>query len=401
MIVLNKLNDPQLGREMFRIVKEQAGQVAERLGRAVTLMEVCGTHTMNITSTGLHGLLSGLVELRSGPGCPVCVTAAGEIEQMLAFTRVPRVTVATFGDMVRVPGLVSSLEMERARGARVQIVYSPADAVALARDNPTREVVFLGVGFETTAPLVALSINQAANLGLANFSVYSVHKLVPPVMRALLNAGEVRVDGFLLPGHVCAVTGSHAFAFIGEDYGIPAVVTGFTTVDILDALYVLLKKIHTGDNRVVNGYRWVVRDEGNLQAQEAMKDYFYTGDAFWRGFGVVNCSGLFIKEKFARYDAMRKFVLGEPDSTGGLDLVVQPANIAASKAGASGDCFTINNAAEPRGCRCGELLRGLITPEGCALFGRKCTPATPVGPCMVSAEGACAAYYRYGAAITN
>jgi len=399
--VLNQLNDPQLGRAMLKKVKEQAARAAEHLGRAVTLMEVCGTHTMAISSTGLRGLLSGLVELRSGPGCPVCVTAAGDIEQMLALTRVPRVTVATFGDLVRVPGVVSSLERERAGGAGVQIVYSPADAVALARDNPAREVVFLGVGFETTAPLVALSINRAAHLGLTNFSVYSVHKLVPPVMRTLLNAGEVRVDGFILPGHVCAVTGSRAFAFIGEEYGLPAVVTGFTLVDMLDALDILLKKIMTGDNRVVNGYRWVVRDAGNLQAQGTMKNYFYAGDAVWRGFGVVNGSGLFIKDKFARYDARRKFALAEPESAAGLAWAVQPAAIAAGRAGVTGVRYTENNAAEPWGCRCGELLRGLITPGDCALFGRRCTPASPVGPCMVSLEGACAAYYRYGAATTR
>ncbi len=366
MSVLKRLNDPQLGREMIKKIKKQAAQLAGYLGRAVTLMEVCGTHTMAISSIGLRSLLTGLVELRSGPGCPVCVTAAWDIEQMIALARVPGVTVATFGDLVRVPGALSSLERERAGGARVQIVYSPADAVTLARDNPDQEVVFLGVGFETTAPMVALSINQADNLRLTNFSVYAVHKLVPPVLRALLGAGEVKVDGLILPGHVCAVTGSKAFTFIGEEYGIPAVVTGFTPVDILDALYVLLHKIQTGDNRVVNGYRWVVRDEGNLQAQQAINDCFYIGDAIWRGFGMVGGSGLLIGEKFARYDAMRKFSEER-----------------------------LNDPAEPQGCRCGELLSGLITPVDCPLFGHLCTPASPAGPCMVSAEGACVAYYRY------
>ncbi len=366
MSVLKRLNDPQLGREMIKKVKEQAAQLAGHLGRAVALMEVCGTHTMAISSTGLRSLLAGLVELRSGPGCPVCVTAAGDIEQMIALARMPGVTVATFGDMVRVPGVLSSLERERAGGARVQIVYSPVDAVALARDKPDQEVIFLGMGFETTAPMVALSINQANNLRLTNFSVYSVHKLVPPVMRALLGAGEVKVDGLILPGHVCAITGSEAFAFIGEEYGIPAVVTGFTPVDILDALHILLNKIQTGDNRVVNGYRWVVRDDGNLQAQSAIKNCFYLGDAIWRGFGVVNGSGLLIGEKFAHYDAMRKFTAERLD-----------------------------DAAEPQGCRCGELLRGLISPGDCPMFGHPCTPASPVGPCMVSSEGACAAYYHY------
>lgn len=364
MKVLNKLNDPELGKKIVGSVQKLAAQAAERLGRPILLMEVCGTHTMAISRTGLRGLLFGLVELRSGPGCPVCVTDASDIERMLAFTQLSNVLLATFGDMIRVPGTWSSLEKERARGAKVKILYSPADAINMAQQNPDLEVVFLGVGFETTAPLVALSINHARALKINNFSIYSVHKTVPQVMRALLSQGDVRVDGFILPGHVCAVTGSRAFNFIGEDYGIPAVVAGFTPVDMLDAIHILLEKILAGDVRTYNGYRWVVKDEGNTQAQKIMATYFYPGDASWRGFGIVPGSGLYLREEFAKFDARQRFTVEIPG------VIKQD------------------------GCRCGDLLRGLITPPDCAMFGRTCTPANPVGPCMVSSEGACAAYYK-------
>lgn len=365
MKVLSKLEDPGLGRKMLGRVRELAARAAQHLGRPVVLMEVCGTHTMTVSRMGLRGLLAGLLELRSGPGCPVCVTSAPDIERVIALARLPGLTVSTFGDMVRVPGVRTSLERERARGARVQIVYSPADAVALARENPGREVVFLGVGFETTAPLVALAIKQAAGLNLDNFSVYSVHKLIPPVMRALLAPGDVRVDGFLLPGHVCAVTGRRAFDFIARDFNLPAVVTGFTPVDILDALHVLLERVLAGEARVINGYRWLVREDGNSRARREMEDCFYPGDARWRGFGTIPASGLLVRDELARYDAARKFAVEAPEVAG------------------------------PGGCRCGEVLRGLITPAECGLFGHKCTPAGPAGPCMVSSEGACAAYFRY------
>lgn len=365
--MLNKLNDPELGKKMVSRVKKLAAQAAERLGRPVLFMEVCGTHTMAISRTGLRGLLSGLVELRSGPGCPVCVTDPSDIERMIAFSQIPNVMLATFGDMIRVPGAMSSLEKERARGAKVKIVYSPADAVNMAQQNPDQQVVFLGVGFETTAPLVALSINHAHALKLNNFSIYSVHKTVPPVMRALLSKGDVDVDGFILPGHVCAVTGSQAFGFIGEDYGIPAVVTGFTPVDMLDAIHILLEKILASDVITYNGYRWVVKDEGNTQAQKVMETCFYPGDASWRGFGVIPGSGLYLREEYTKFDAQQKFTVEIPD------VIMQD------------------------GCRCGDLLRGLINPSDCAMFGEKCTPANPVGPCMVSSEGACAAYYKKGA----
>ena len=365
MKVLERLNDPELGQKMLKLVKEKATRAADRLGRLAVLMEVCGTHTTAISRFGLRGLLKGLVELRSGPGCPVCVTAAGDIEAMLVLSRMSGVIVATFGDMLRVPGRESSLERERAAGARIKIVYSPADAVALAGNNPGTEVVFLGVGFETTAPLVALSITQARDAGLNNYTVYSVHKIMPPAIKALLESGDINIDGLILPGHVCAVTGSEAFKFIGDNYGLPAVVTGFTLVDIIDSVNTLLDKVMDQDSKTSNNYRWVVKQGGNAAARRVLEECFYTGEAAWRGLGVIAGSGLLIKDELSGYDARSKF---------GLKPLIS---------------------AEPAGCRCGELLRGSIFPTDCGLFGRKCTPVVPVGPCMVSSEGACAAYYRY------
>lgn len=363
MKVLERLNDPGLSRLLLDRVRDGAARVREHLGRPALFMEVCGTHTTVISRTGLRGLLAGLVELRSGPGCPVCVTPAAEIETLMQLARLPEVVLATFGDMVRVPGRSGSLETERARGAAVRVVYSPADAVELARQYPKRQVVFAGVGFETTTPMVAAAILQAGALQLKNFSVLSLHKLVPPVLRTLLEQGEVPVDGFLLPGHVSTVTGSRAFQFISRDYGVPAVVAGFTPVDVLGSLQLLLEQVLAGNAETVNGYRWVAREEGNPRAREVMAACFYPVDAYWRGLGQVPASGLCIRDELAGFDAGRRFAVQLP-----------PVE-------------------EPRGCRCGDLLRGVITPPQCALFGRGCTPATPVGPCMVSSEGACAAYW--------
>jgi len=362
---LGRWREPDLSRKLLARVILLARTVAERLGRLPVFMEVCGTHTVAISRTGLRGLLAGYLELRSGPGCPVCVTDGGEIERMIMLARLPEVTVATFGDMLRVPGRDTSLEEERARGARVEVVYSPADAVALAEAHPEKQVVFLGVGFETTAPTVALALAAAAEKKLPNFTVYSAHKLVPPVMRALLHDPGPAVDGFILPGHVCAVTGRAPFDFIAEQYGLPAVITGFEPLDILGSVYRLLEMILSGHVRVLNGYTRVVREAGNREARLIMNKYFRPVDAFWRGFGPVPESGLALRERFGGFDAARRFALPEPAT------------------------------AVREGCRCGDLLRGRINPRQCPLFAAACTPARPVGPCMVSSEGACAAYYQY------
>lgn len=361
---LPKFRDPEIARALIKEVRRLAGRVAERLGRRAVLMEVCGTHTVAISRAGLRSLLGDLLDLRSGPGCPVCVTDYADIDRMVALTRLPGVTVGTFGDMVRVPGSESSLERERAAGADVRIFYSPADAVTWAKEHPEKELVFLGVGFETTAPAVAVSIKEARARGLRNFSVYVNHKLVPPALEALLQDPEIRIDGFILPGHVSAIIGRKAYAFL-EKYRLPAVITGFETNDILEGIRQLLEMIDTGKAAVRNSYTRVVREEGNLIAQRQIAEVFEICDTAWRGFGTIPRSGLMLTSSFRDFDAAVRFAL-PPVAT-----------------------------RVPPGCACGEILKGKLTPKECRLFATVCNPSAPVGPCMVSSEGACAAYYQF------
>ncbi|MDA8095996.1 MAG: hydrogenase formation protein HypD [Desulforudis sp.] len=365
MQILDRFRDPEVGKALLGKVTEQAKQVAERLGRRAVFMEVCGTHTVAISKAGLRSLLGDYIDLRSGPGCPVCVTDYGDIDRMIALARTPGVSLGTFGDMMRVPGSYTSLEKERAVGADVQIFYSPADAVEWARKHPDRQMVFLGVGFETTAPGIALSILQAKTQGVSNYSVYTSHKLVPPAMHAIMADPELRLDGFILPGHATAIVGRNAFQFVADQYNLPAVVTGFETTDILDCLHNLVDQLLQDQVRVDNGYSRVVKDEGNVRAQALMEQFFEVADVSWRGFGVIPGSGMVIRPEFAAFDAAKRF-----------DAVVPEPRI-------------------PKGCRCGDLLKGKINPHECRLFGTACTPINPVGPCMVSSEGACAAYYQY------
>ena len=336
----------------------------------VRIMEICGTHTMAIAKAGLRELLAPGVELISGPGCPVCVTPAGDIDAALALSARPGVTLATYGDLLRVPGSVrgDTLLRRRALGARVQTVYSPMDALEAARADPAAEVVFLGVGFETTAPGTAACILAAAEEGLTNFSVLCLLKRTEPALRALIAAPDFAVDGFLCPGHVAAVTGAAAFAFLPRDYGLPAVVSGFEAGDILYSVWRLARMRAEGRPALENEYTRLVRDEGNPAAQAAMEQVFRPVPSVWRGLGPIPASGLALKEAFAPWDAARKFGLAPEPET------------------------------ETPGCRCGAVLRGVCGPRECPLFGRACTPADPVGPCMVSSEGACAAAWKYGGA---
>ncbi len=363
--MLNNAPDPALGQKILAKLPSHAEKASRRLGRPPVLMEVCGTHTMAIAKSGMRSLLSEHLELRSGPGCPVCVTDQGDIDKMIALAGLPEVTIATFGDMLRVPGTISSLEVERARGARVEIFYAPADAVEFAAGSPEKEIVFLGVGFETTIPAVAISLELAAARGLLNYSVLSSHKLVPPVMKALLSDPELKIDGLILPGHVCAVTGRQAFGFISEEYQIPAVITGFEPLDLLASVCLLLNQIADDRPATVNGYTRLVREEGNKKARAIMEKYFAPADALWRGFGLVPQSGLAFKKEYSLYDAAARFPL------------------------------QVSAASTPRGCACGDILKGKLTSPQCPLFAKVCTPLNPVGPCMVSSEGSCAAYYQY------
>lgn len=363
--VLEEIRDPGIGRGLLEKVGDLAERVADKLGRKAVFMEVCGTHTVAISKAGLRSLLGEYLDLRSGPGCPVCVTDYQDIDHMVAFARQPGVTLGTFGDMVRVPGSLTSLEREKANGADVRIFYSPSDAVDWAEAHPEKQLVFLGVGFETTAPVIALSVNMAQARGIKNFSIFSAHKVVPPAMRALIADPELALDGFILPGHVCAIVGRRIFDFIAGEHGLPAVVCGFETLDILDTLHHLLFQVLHGEARVENSYTRVVREDGNLRAQEILNRTFTIRDTSWRGFGVIPASGMFLRDELAAFDAARRFTVEVP-----------PPRI-------------------PKGCICGQIMKGLLTPRDCRLFGKACTPTHPVGPCMVSSEGACAAYYQY------
>jgi hydrogenase expression/formation protein HypD len=329
-------------------------------------MEFCGGHTHAILRFGIPTLLPETVDLRSGPGCPVCVTSAGDLDRAIAMAWVPEVILTTFGDMIRVPGSRTSLAQAKAEGADVRVVYSPLDALQIARQNPDRPVVFLGVGFETTAPMVASAVLTAEAESLDNFTVFSTHKLTPPATLAILDAGEVALDGVIGPGHVTTVIGADAWRFLPEDYGIPCAIAGFEPLDLLRAILALVTMAEEGDSRVDNTYARSVRVEGNASAQQAIERVFEVSDADWRGFGTVPQSGLEVRNEYACFDASRRF-----------SVEVEPAR-------------------EPPGCRCGDVLRGVLLPVECPLFAKACTPQNPIGPCMVSAEGACAAYYRYG-----
>jgi len=344
-------------------------RASARAGREpLRLMEFCGGHTHAIMRYGLREALAPEIHLLSGPGCPVCVTSDSDIDAAIALASVPGTVVATFGDLVRVPGTRSSLQEARAAGADVRIVYSALDALEIARRSPNRAVVMLGIGFETTAPTVAAALEMARAEKQTNFSVLSLHKRTPPAMRAILNGGA-RLDGIIGPGHVTAITGWRAWEFLPVEFGIPCAVAGFEPLDLLHAIDQLVAAIVARSPRVVNAYPRGVTAEGNATAEALLVRVFEVGHADWRGLGNVPESGLSPRPKYAVHDARRRFAL--------------PATVAGKTAVA-------------RGCRCGDVLRGAIDPAECPLFGGACTPGRPVGPCMVSSEGACAAHYRYG-----
>lgn len=331
-------------------------------------MEVCGTHTVAIHRYGLRAMLPPNVELISGPGCPVCVTAVSYLDHAVALAREPGVVLATFGDLMRVPGSTTSLERERAAGADVRVVTSPIDAVEMAAREPERKVVFLGVGFEATAPAVALAMRLADERGLANFLVLSGHKVMPPALRALVSGGPVRIDGFLMPGHVSAVIGSRPYEFLAEEFSIPSVVAGFEPTDVLQGIWMLMRQLNAGRAAVEIQYKRVVRPEGNPRAWAAVEERFEPADAVWRGIALIPASGLAIRPAFAGQDAAVQ-----------IPVEVEPP-------------------AEKKGCICGQVLQGVKRPADCPLFGAGCRPEHPVGACMVSSEGSCAAAFKYSGA---
>ncbi len=333
--------------------------------REVAIMEFCGGHTVAMFRHGIRSLVPQGVRLLSGPGCPVCVTSDSDLMLAAALASTPGVILATYGDMIRVPGGGGSLADLRSAGAGVEVVYSTLDALDLARAHPDRQVVFFAVGFETSAPAAAMAVLLAGREALPNFSICSVMKLTAPGARALLQSGDVRIDGVLGPGHVSAITGAGAWRFLPDDHGIPVVLSGFEPEGIIASLDALLTMICEGRPDMVNGYRHVVTDQGNLRAQSAVERVFTTEDAEWRGFGVIPASGLRIRPEYANFDALRRFRVER------LPARSHPA------------------------CRCGDVVRALIDPPACPAYGTACTPATPLGPCMVSAEGVCAAWADY------
>ena len=356
---LAAFKDPQLARGLI----ESIGKLAPVGG--ATLMEVCGTHTVAIARNGIRNLMPPGTRLASGPGCPVCVTSNRDIDTVIALARIPNVTIATFGDMTRVPGSTSSLLKEQAAGRSVQIVYSPLDALALAAQRPEREIVFVGVGFETTTPLVAMAIKRAAAADLKNFTVFAAHKNMPGALEAIINDPQLKLDALILPGHVSTIIGAAPYEFLAKKYGIPGVITGFEPVDVLQGIAMIMRQLHEGRAEIEIAYARGVMPQGNPTALAAIDEVFETCPAIWRGLGRIDGSGYRIREEFARFDAVRHF---QPD--------VEPTQ-------------------DPKGCRCGDVLRGIMAPSDCPLFRTVCTPENPVGPCMVSSEGSCAAYYRY------
>lgn len=359
---IKKFSDPEICRGLLK----KLDKLMAEYGAPLRFMEVCGTHTVSIFRSGLRSLLPESITHLSGPGCPVCVTHDREVAAYMELAKKEGVIIATFGDLMRVPGPGgSNLKEAQARGARVEIVYSPHDALALAAANPEAQVVFLGVGFETTTPTVAATVLMAKAQKLKNFSVLSFHKLVPPALRVLLSGEDSGIEGFLLPGHVSTILGIEPYRFVATEFGSPGVIGGFDPADILQSLLLIVEMRLTGKADIINQYSRAVSDQGSPKARQIMESVFATGDAFWRGIGPVPQSGLFMREEYADFDAWKLFDLALP------------------------------NVPEIKGCKCGAVLKGQMAPPDCPLFGKACTPAKPVGPCMVSTEGSCAAYFKY------
>jgi hydrogenase expression/formation protein HypD len=360
---LEASKDPAVFASLLARVREAAG----KLGRKAVFMEVCGSHTWAISHTGIRDLLSDSVELISGPGCPVCVTSSGEVARMVELARQEGVLTATYGDMLRVPGPKGSLEQVRAEGHPVQVVYSATDTLDLAAEHPGSQVVFLGVGFETTAPSSAIALRLAKQRGLRNFTLYSAHKLMPPAMEAVLSSPDLKVDGLILPGHVSAVTGRKYFDFVGARFGMPSVIAGFEACDILLAVQRLIEKTLSGDPSVENRYPRAVSEEGNPKAMALLSEVFQEVSGAWRGLGEIPASVLAVSRRFADYDAVRRHALP-----------------------------SIKEEPDPPGCACAQVLAGRFKPKDCPLFGKGCDPSRPEGPCMVSSEGSCRAHYALG-----
>ncbi len=367
MKYVDEFRDRKTADSLTRAITSLVPRIALTRDRPLQIMEVCGGHTHSIFRYGIEGLLPPEIELVHGPGCPVCVLPMGRVDDCLSIAERPEVIFTSFGDAMRVPGSKGSLLSAKAAGADVRMVYSPMDALALARKNPGRQVVFFGIGFETTMPSTALTILAAEAEGIENFSVFCNHITIVPTIKAILDSPDLKLDGFLGPGHVAMVIGTAPFQFIARHYHRPVVVAGFEPLDILQSLLMVLQQIKAGRAEVENQYARVAPDGGNTPALRAVAAVYELREFFeWRGLGSIDHSGVRIRDAYARFDAERR--------------------------------FTVPNAkiADPQACQCGEVLKGVIKPRQCKVFGTSCTPETPLGALMVSSEGACAAYYQYG-----
>lgn len=334
----------------------------EKIKDNVKIMEVCGTHTVSIFKYGIRDMIPNDIELLSGPGCPVCVTPASCIERIIKMAMNGN-TIASFGDMIKTPGVTSSLQKAKAEGCDIRVVYSPLEAIKIAQEIKNN-VIFFGIGFETTSPSIAATIIEAYEKNIKNFFVYPCFKLIPEALEALLLDYKININGFILPGHVSTIIGSMPYEFIPKRYNIPCVITGFEPLDILQAIFILLKQLKDGVSKIEIQYKRAVKKRGNQKAQELMNEVFEKTHSEWRGIGIINNSGLKIREKYKMFDAE---ALGIPEIEEG----------------------------EEKSCLCGSVLKGIITPYDCNLFGKICTPDNPIGPCMISYEGTCAAYYKY------
>ncbi|OEH84368.1 hydrogenase formation protein HypD [Desulfuribacillus stibiiarsenatis] len=361
----NVYRDPVLGKELIEAILRQADIFQEKFGRKANLMEVCGTHTVSVSKAGLREVFRDKIELISGPGCPVCVTSHEDIDYMIELGKQQNVILCTFGDMMRVPGSDSSLAEEKANGHDIRVLYSPLEALDIAEENLDKKVIFLAVGFETTTPAIAATIDMAEQRGIENYYVFTAHKICPPVVKLLFQDPNLKVDGLLLPGHVAAIVGRKALDFIATEYHVPSSIAGFEPLDVLAGMFDILRMLNKGEAAVTNQYLRVVKEEGNIPAQEMLEKYFQATDSNWRGIGNIPGSGLELRDPYKKYDARTLF-----------DIKVSAT-------------------VKTKGCRCGEVLSGYIKPTECGHFGKSCTPVSPVGPCMVSYEGTCATYYKY------
>ncbi|WP_099187150.1 hydrogenase formation protein HypD [Tepidibacter mesophilus] len=359
MRYIKEFRNPKLAKKMLY-------SISDKLERDISIMEVCGTHTMSILKNGIRDLLPRNINLISGPGCPVCVTAQSYIDTAIELCKRDDVIITTFGDMIKVPGTYSSLKIEKALGRDIRLVMSPLDCHEIAKQNPKKEVVFLGIGFETTAPIIALSIYKAKNENINNFSVLQSIKTMPNAIKKIVIDKQVNIDGFLCPGHVSAIVGVKPFEFLAKEYGLPAVIAGFEYCDIISAIYFLVEMINREKYEVKNIYNRIVKYEGNKKAVSIIDEVFTNSDSIWRGLGNIKNTGVELKEKYKIYDAKSKL-----------------------------NIKTVHNDIH-KDCLCGQILKGIKKPTQCKLFSKVCNPSNPIGACMISQEGTCNAYYNYG-----